>query len=102
MPGLATFPDGHVATTELAGSSDTANGGGGIQGYLVLHDKEGDLWLKWSGTVSSDGLRKGTFTAMGGTGRFAGTKGEGTFEGRGTGIGPNAMAYIDNKIILTK
>ena len=80
MPGLATFPYGSIGTTEVLGQSDILGGGGPIRGYLVLHAMGGDLWCQWGGTVITGGSRRGMFVVTGGTGRFAGAKGEGTFE----------------------
>jgi hypothetical protein len=103
LPGLATFLDGSIGSTAVIGESDVTNGGGAIQGYMVLQTKDGsELWLKYAGSISPDGVRKGTQVVIGGAGKYQGAKGEGTFEGNGTSIGPDLISYIDNVINLKK
>jgi hypothetical protein len=103
LPGLATFPDGSIGSTAVIGESDVTNGGGAINGYMVLKTKDGsELWLKYTGSITADGVRKGTEFVIGGTGKYQGVKGEGTFEGNGTQIGPDLISYIDNVITIKK
>jgi hypothetical protein len=71
LPGLATFPDGSIGSTAVIGESDVTNGGGAIQGYMVLQTKDGsELWLKYAGSISPDGGRKGTQVVIGGAGKY--------------------------------
>jgi hypothetical protein len=46
--------------------------------------------------------RRGTFTVIGGKGRYEGAKGDGTWEGDGTRSGPAAISYIDNVVNIKK
>lgn len=99
--GVASFPDGSVGSTAGFGLTDTTNGSGAIQGYLILTTADGsELRLKYVGTVSA-GKLKGTDTVIGGTGKFADAKGEGTFEGSAIrASGASLMNYIDNVVTL--
>jgi hypothetical protein len=103
---MALFPDGTTGTTQVFGVSDMTNGSGPANGYIVLNLSDGsELWLKYAGTVRVDGTkvpRKGTYTVIGGKGRFTGAKGDGTWEGDGTQLGPELLSYIDNVINIKK
>jgi hypothetical protein len=102
--GLAMFPDGSLGTTTVIGASDVVNGSGTLNGYYSLETPDGsELWLKFTGVITVEGKaspRKGTAIVIGGKGRFAGAKGEGTWKGDGTNIGPDLISYIDNVITL--
>jgi hypothetical protein len=105
LPGIAFFPDGTIGSTLVIGMSDITNNSGPVNGYYTVNFPDGSaLWLKYTGTVAADGKsfpRKGTSIVIGGKGRYAGAKGEGTFEGDGTpAITPTTINYIDNTIIL--
>jgi hypothetical protein len=86
--------------------SDVTNGSGTLNGYYTVNFSDGSaLWLKFSGSVEAEGAktpRRGTATVIGGTGRYAGAKGEGTWEGDGTSVGPDVISYIDNVINIKK
>jgi hypothetical protein len=104
-PGMAFFPDGSTGTTLVIGTSDVINGSGALNGYYTLNFNDGsELWLKYTGTIKVDSKaqRKGTAIVIGGKGRYAGAKGEGTWEGDGTPAGPDAISYIDNVINIKK
>jgi hypothetical protein len=45
---------------------------------------------------------KGTAIVIGGKGRYAGAKGEGTFEGEMVNPGPEGIQYIDNVTNIKK
>jgi hypothetical protein len=82
------------------------NGSGSVNGYGTVTFSEGsELWTKYTGTVfpreGSKMLRKGTYIVVGGKGRYAGAKGDGTWEGDGAPIGSDAITYIDNITLLT-
>ncbi|MHB8782845.1 MAG: hypothetical protein ACYDAX_05420 [Desulfobacteria bacterium] len=72
-------------------SFDVVNGKGTYFGYMVANFQDGaTLIYKTVGTVTPiDGGKKaafeGTYEYVGGTGRFAGTKGKGTFKGERIG-----------------
>jgi hypothetical protein len=97
LPGLATFSDGTIGKTAVIGSSDTVNGGGTARGYNIVTTSDGsELHLSYVGEVQTSGARKGTFTVIGGKGRFAGAQGTGTWEGGGLLVAANeALSYID-------
>jgi hypothetical protein len=105
-PGIAFFPDGSTGSTLVIGTSDLTDGSGAINGYYTVNFPDGSaLWLRYAGTVTANGKsfpRKGTSIVIGGKGRYAGARGEGTFEGDGTpAITPTTISYIDNVITLT-
>jgi hypothetical protein len=101
LEGMATFPDGTTAPTMVYAQSDTTNKTAMVRGYFTLKTADGsELWLHYTGTISPDGSSKGTDTVVGGTGRFANAKGEGTFEGTGTPQGADRVAYISNTLTL--
>src|SRR6516162_4000040 len=88
--GIAFFPDGSIGTTLVIGTSDVTSGvGATINGYYTVNFADGStLWFKYTGTTKPP-TAKGTAIVIGGKGRYAGAKGEGTFEGASTS-GPDA------------
>jgi hypothetical protein len=82
---------GEIATSMGTAHFDVVNGKGTYFGYLVATFQDGaTLIYKTGGTVAPiDGGKKaafeGTYEYAGGTGRFAGTKGKGTFKGERIG-----------------
>jgi hypothetical protein len=107
LPGMAFFPDGSTGTTFVFGTSDVVNGSGPVNGYMNLKFNDGsELWTKYTGTVKVDGNhvpRKGTFTVIGGKGRYAEAQGDGTWEGDGAQVsGTDAVNYIDSVINIKK
>jgi hypothetical protein len=102
LPGIAFFPDGSIGTTLVIGTSDGTIGvGATTNGYYTVSFADGSaLWLKFTGTNKAP-TGKGTAIVIGGTGRYAGAKGEGTFEGASTS-GPDAFQYIDNVVNIKK
>jgi hypothetical protein len=105
--GIAFFPDGSTGTSLVVGASDAVVGvGGTTNGYYTVNSADGsELWLKYTGTFkpSTAGklALKGTATVIGGKGRYAGAKGDGTWEGEET-RGADVMEYIDNVINIKK
>jgi hypothetical protein len=87
-PGLASFPDGSVARTTVFNATDGIMGPGGsgtVNGYENIVFSDGsELWWKYTGTYTIDSTQKtsgnGTFTVTSGKGRYAGAKGDGTYE----------------------
>jgi hypothetical protein len=106
LPGIAFFPDGSTGTTLVIGTSDLAKGSGTLNGYATLNFSDGSaVYMKYSGTIKTEGTkfpRSGTFTVVGGKGRYEGAKGDGTWEGDGTQVGPATISYIDNVINIKK
>jgi hypothetical protein len=75
------FPDGSTGTTIVLGTSDAINDAVTVNGYYTLRFNDGsELWLKYTGTGAANKV-KGTATVIGGKGRYAEAKGDGTFEG---------------------
>jgi hypothetical protein len=106
LPGIAFFPDGSTGKTVVIGTNDTLAGPGSdgstASGYYTLIFNDGSaLWFKYTGTVKS-GVISGTGTVIGGQGRYAGAKGDGTWEGPTASPGPDAIQYIDNVYNIKK
>jgi hypothetical protein len=87
-PGVASFPDGSAAKTLVFATFDGVGGPGGggtTGGYgnMILRDGS-ELWWKWTGTYKIDSTQNlsagGTFIVTSGKGRYAGAKGDGTWE----------------------
>jgi hypothetical protein len=89
--GIIFLPDGSSAGTVLiVGTFDAVIGSEATaDGYSIPTFTDGsELWLKYTGTVKYPNggkvLQKGTFIVVGGKGRYAGAKGDGTWEGEAT------------------
>jgi hypothetical protein len=100
LPGIVFFSDGSTGTSQVFGASDVVNGNGTANGYQVIGFNDGsELWFKYTGTIKSDGAknpRVGTFIVTGGKGRYAGAKGDGTWDGGLSQPGTDAAVfYID-------
>jgi hypothetical protein len=99
-PGMASFPDGSTARTTVFNAYDGIagpGGGGTVNGYENIIFSDGsELWWKYIGTykVDSKGALSagGTFTVISGKGRYAGAKGDGTYEGMQTSGAAGAAA----------
>jgi hypothetical protein len=101
--GLASFPDGTVATTYFVAATDYIKGAGAFSLYENLTLNDGSvLWFKYAGTAAVEGttsLFKGTVTVLGGKGRFEGAKGAGT--GAGARLTPLALgADLYNDFVI--
>jgi hypothetical protein len=88
--GVATFPDGSTARDIVFGAFERAGNGGTFGGYENIVFSDGsELWLKDTGpykiasqTENAQHLTaNGTFIVTSGKGRYAGAKGDGTYEG---------------------
>jgi hypothetical protein len=106
LPGIVFFPDGSTGMSQVNGTSDTVNGAGPSNGYLFVTFGDGsELWTKWIGQVGPK--RNGTFIVIGGKGRYAGAKGEGTWEANGPPLITNSantdsIAYVDSVANIKK
>jgi hypothetical protein len=87
-PGVASFLDGSTAKTLVFATFDGVDGpgGGGTSGgYGNMRFRDGsELWWKWTGTYKIDSAQDlsagGTLNVTSGKGRYAGAKGDGTWE----------------------
>lgn len=100
--GLTFFADGEIATHSNPATFDLTNGSGPHQGYLVHYFDDGSTSIeRYQGEarLSADGKRTtitGTFQCIGGTGRFEGLKGEGTYRGERLGaLQTGDYVYVD-------
>jgi hypothetical protein len=100
LPGIAFFSDGSTGSTLVVGTSDAVGGGSTINRYYTVNFKDGSaVWLKYTG-IGNPSVLKGTATVIGGKGRYAGAKGDGTWEGEPAGA--EGIGYIDNVINIKK
>ena len=83
--GLTFFADGEIAIHTNPATFDLTDGSGRHQGYVVHHFDDGSTSIeRYQGEarLSADGRRtvvEGSFECIGGTGRFEGLKGDGTY-----------------------
>jgi hypothetical protein len=99
--GVASFPDGSVAVDNNTATTDYTKGSGSgvVYGDITFSDGSA-LFLKSVGTTTAEGPRstfKTTITIIGGKGRYAGAKGDGTFTGARLAPRPGvgAQLYMD-------
>jgi hypothetical protein len=106
--GIASFPDGSVATTYTTTLTDFTKGSGPfLVTYANVTFEDGSvLWTKNAGTVVAEGNKsivKGTMTVIGGKGRYAGATGDGTFSGvRLAPLATGADLYLDVTVNVKK
>jgi hypothetical protein len=100
--GLTFFADGEIATHSNPATFDLTNGSGPHQGYVVHYFDDGSTSIeryRGEARLSADGKRtivEGTFKCVGGTGRFEGLKGEGTYRGERLGaLRTGDYVYVD-------
>ena len=96
------FPDtGEIGTYATKTIFDLINGTGSHQSYTVVTFDDGSTMIskaKGVSTAHSDGTStfEGTYTYVGGTGRFAGIKGDGSYTGRRVGpVAGGANLFFD-------
>jgi hypothetical protein len=106
--GLASFPDGSVGQTYFTTVADITNSCNTVDPlyYNITAPDGSALWLKVKLTGKPNSNRvafSGPMTVMGGTGKYQGAKGEGTFTGeRLTSLKVGAEVYNDLVINLKK
>ena len=100
--GLTFFADGEIATHSNPATFDLTNGSGPHRGYVVHYFDDGSTSIEHyqgEAKLSADGKRttvSGTFQCIGGTGRFAGLKGKGTYRGERLGaLRTGDYVYVD-------
>jgi hypothetical protein len=107
--GIASFPDGSVATAYLTAVTDYVKGSGtALVAYTNVTFEDGSvLWIKGTNTTVAEGnksiISKGTLTVIGGKGRYAGATGDGTFSGvRLAPLATGADLYLDYTVNVKK
>jgi len=101
LPGIAFFSDGSIDTSLVVGTYDAVPGTGSTGGgyYSVTFADGSGLWLTYTGEqkVIPPGrtVGKGTAIVIGGKGRYAEAKGEGTFETETVNPGPEGIQYVE-------
>jgi hypothetical protein len=102
IPGSGTAS--HMGAVQAPGVSNIDVASFQQSGSFTLIAPNGDtIMLNFSGTFINPvpgrtdiATFAGTWTAVGGTGRFAGGSGSGTYEG--SAAGPNGILYLDGRI----
>jgi hypothetical protein len=104
LNGLATFPDGSLASVCWTVQGDYTKGAGPNLAYVNVTFRDGSvLWYKATGGSDAAAANAGSVSVMGGKGRFEGAKGDGTVTGTRVGPpGPNADFYFDLVINIKK
>jgi hypothetical protein len=105
--GITEFSDGTTGTGYFVGLADYTKGAGKGFTYTNLTLEDGSvLWFTQDQKTSVSGTKsifEGTVTVIGGKGRFAGAKGDGTFTGaRTVPLAAGADLYFDYVINLKK
>ncbi len=112
--GMVFFQDGSVGTVVVTGIFDAVVGSEGTSaGYLTVTSADGsELWLKFTGAFKFGATGKlalkGTSIVIGGKGRYAGAKGDATWEGEQTQASATAaqpgeaIAYVDAVVNIKK
>jgi hypothetical protein len=105
--GITEFPDGTTGTGYFVGFADYTKGAGKGFTYTNLTLEDGSvLWFTQDQKTSVSGTKsifEGTVTVIGGKGRFAGAKGDGTFTGaRTVPLAAGADLYFDYVINVRK
>ena len=112
--GIVFFQDGSVGTGVTTSIFDAVVGSGGTaDGYTAITFADGsELWFKNTGTFkfgpAGKLALKGTSTVIGGKGRYAGAKGDATWEGEQTQASATAtqpgeaIAYVDAVVNIKK
>jgi hypothetical protein len=100
--GLTFFAGGAIAPHPNVSTFDLTDGAGPHQGYVVHRFDDGSTSTEhYQGAVRIDATTgrsvvEGSFTCTGGTGRFAGLQGSGTYRGERLGdLATGAYVYID-------
>ena len=101
--GLSFLEDDQIGTTVDKGIYEQNKGSGTHQGYYVVTFSDGSGWTKrYDGTFTLIGEKtyamKGVVTLVGGTGRFEGIEGEGTYIGTEHS---NGMLFFHTEIAAT-
>jgi hypothetical protein len=97
--GLIFYTKGEIVKTMSANIVDLVNGKGSITGRRVITFQDGSTkFVKFAGTTTpveggKKAVTEGTYECIGGTGRFEGWKGTGTFKGERIGTGGDS--YFD-------
>jgi hypothetical protein len=102
LKGRTFFAGGEIATHTNPATFDLTDGSGPHQGYVVHYFDDGSTTIeRYQGAarLSADGRRtlvEGSFECIGGTGRFEGLKGEGTYRGERVGaLRTGDYVYVD-------
>jgi len=100
--GLIIFATGEIVPTMSANILDLVNGKGTITGRRVVTYPDGSsTYVEYVGTTTpveggKKSMSQGTYTCTGGTGRFAGRKGTGTFKAERLGsLKTGSDGYVD-------
>jgi hypothetical protein len=104
--GLVSFSDGSVGTGNLTFTSDYTKGAGTFSTYFsVAPSKDSTLWIRVeNGTAKPEGTTtlfpEARAIVVGGSGKFEGAKGDGTFMGVRLAPLPGVPAELWNEFVI--
>lgn len=104
--GLASFPDGSVGTASFVTVTDYVKGSGEIvRVYQSITAADGSqIWIKSAGSATVVGnkteIKGAPAVIVGGTGRFAGAKGDATWSGERLQAQLAAGAELYNDMVI--
>jgi hypothetical protein len=91
--GVTMYENGEVANEVTRGTFDSAKG---WQGYCLQTFQDGStMWMRHRGSMRKGKVVEATFELIGGTGRYEGIKGSGTFTGGYVAYAEDSRAYGD-------
>ena len=105
--GIAIFPDGSVGASQFSATNDYVNGSGTYLAYCNITLADGSvLWFRVAGSTKIEETTtlfpEAPVIVLGGTGRFEGSSGDGTFKGELTPFAVGANLYADVVINVRK
>lgn len=101
--GITYHGDGKISTYVNKGTYDWNNAAGKSQGYILRTFEDGSTYkAQYQGQSKLDGkvtIWSGTWTILGGTGKYEGVKGEGTYQGRRYGNGMSVSDWEGTEVL---
>jgi hypothetical protein len=104
ITGLVLMPDGSIAQSYFTAFLNYTNGNGPFTTYNNVTFSDGStLWFKVDGVAVADPKKadfKGGIAVIGGTGRYAGAKGDGSLVGTRYVSLPTQGAQLYNDVVI--
>ena len=85
----------HETSWVCPGITDTTNGKGTASGHCLITDKDNDkVFATWKGTIDPEAGFNGDYRMTGGSGKYAGISGDGTFRATTIGDTPQGRGLL--------